>query len=377
MTFNNIYENKKVFVTGHTGFKGSWLCEWLLKLNAKITGFSLDIPTKPSHFELTGLGARIERDIRGDIREFNKVNEVITACNPDFIFHLAAQPIVRMAFIKPLDTVLTNFVGTLNVLEAIRCLQKDCVAIMITTDKVYENKEWYHSYREPDELGGIDPYSASKVCAEAIISSYFRSFFKNDLLNSRKPCKAVTSVRAGNVIGGGDWALDRIVPDCIRNLTNNECIPIRNKFSNRPWQHVLEPLSGYLLLGSQLYSIMNSNVKSDLQERLIDICSPFNFGPAISSNRTVIELVQEMLKYWPGNWIDQSDPNAPHEASKLNLTIDKAFHLLGWKPNWHFERTIKETVDWYYNAAKSKFNSESIRAFTQKQIDDYSSTISY
>ena len=377
MTFKNIYADKKVFVTGHTGFKGSWLCEWLLKLNAKITGFSLDIPTKPSHFELTGLGARIERDIRGDIREFKKVNEAITACNPDFIFHLAAQPIVRMAFIKPLDTVLTNFIGTLNVLEAIRCLEKECIAIMITTDKVYENKEWYHSYREPDELGGIDPYSASKVCAEAIISSYFRSFFRDGLLNSRKPCKAVTSVRAGNVIGGGDWALDRIVPDCIRNLTNNECIPIRNKFSSRPWQHVLEPLSGYLLLGSQLYSIMNSCVNNDSQERLINVCSPFNFGPALSSNRTVIELVQEMLKHWPGKWIDQNDPNAPHEAGKLNLAVDKAFHILGWQPNWRFERTIKETVDWYYNAVKNKFNSESIRAFTQKQIDDYSSTISY
>jgi CDP-glucose 4,6-dehydratase len=378
MQFKNVYANKKVFVTGHTGFKGSWLCEWLLKLNAKITGFSLEPHTKPSHFELTELSARISKDIRGDVRDLNKVKEAITDCNPDFIFHLAAQPIVRMAFKEPYDTVLTNFVGTLNILEAIRDLKKECIVIMITTDKVYENKELCHSYREPDELGGIDPYSASKSCAETIISSYFRSFFKKDLLSGQKPCKAITSVRAGNVIGGGDWALDRIVPDCIRSLEKGEDIPVRNKTSTRPWQHVLEPLSGYLLLGSQLYSIMNtySNNK-DLHNNLLNICSPFNFGPSLSSNRTVLELIKEMFKYWPGNWIDKSDLNAPHEAGKLNLTVDKAFHFLGWQPNWQFDRTIKETVDWYHNAVNNKYNSKFVRDFTIKQIDDYSSTILY
>ncbi|MFH0774959.1 MAG: CDP-glucose 4,6-dehydratase [bacterium] len=376
MQFNNVYENKSVFITGHTGFKGSWIAEWLLKLKAKITGFSLDPPTKPSHFALTELSERIANDIRGDIRDYDSVRRAIFDCKPDFIFHLAAQPIVRKAFKEPLDTVLTNFVGTLNILESIRELQKDCVAIMITTDKVYENREWYHSYREPDELGGIDPYSASKACAETIILSYFRSFFRSNLLNNRHPRKAVTSVRAGNVIGGGDWGLDRIVPDCIRNLEKGEKIPVRNRTSTRPWQHVLEPLSGYLLLGSRLYSEMNSSEMNSI-ECLKLICSPFNFGPSLASNRTVLEIVQEALKHWPGNWEDRIEANAPHEAGKLNLTVDKAFHLLGWQPNWDFNRTVKETISWYRNAFESKYDKALIREYTQNQIDFYSSTILY
>lgn len=377
MNFDGIYENKKVLVTGHTGFKGSWLCEWLLKLGARITGLSLDPPTKPSHFEITKLGERIENDIRCDVRDFEKVKKSIVHCRPDFIFHLAAQPIVRLAFKEPLETVMTNFTGTLNILEAIRTLDNDCVAIMITTDKVYENKEWYNAYREPDELGGIDPYSASKACAETMISSYFRSFFKNDLIQGIKPRKAVTSVRAGNVIGGGDWALDRIVPDCVRSLENGMVIPVRNKMSTRPWQHVLEPLSGYLLLGSKLYSMIHSNGRLGYKTDITSICTPFNFGPTLSSNRTVLELVRELMKHWPGNWEDKSDPNAPHEAGKLNLTIDKAFHLLGWQPNWDFELTIRETVAWYRNAVDSHYDSTAVLEYTQNQIDFYSSTLKY
>ena len=377
MNFQNIYENKRVFVTGHTGFKGSWLCEWLLKLGARVTGFSLEPPTKPSHFDLIKLGKRIEKDVRADVRNLKEVTKSIADCKPDFIFHLAAQPIVRLSFNAPLDTVMTNFVGTLNILEAIRLLESECIAILITTDKVYENREWHHSYREPDELGGIDPYSASKACAEIIISSYFRSFFKSDLLKSLRPRKAVTSVRAGNVIGGGDWATDRIVPDCIRSLEKGEAIPVRNKTSTRSWQHVLEPLSGYLLLGARLSSIMQSTNSHDYEESLKTICSPFNFGPSLSSNRSVLELVNEMTKYWPGKWEDKSDPHAPHEAGKLNLSADKAFHLLGWKPNWDFEQTIKETVSWYQNAVKTNYDGDAVRGHTQRQIDTYSSTITY
>jgi CDP-glucose 4,6-dehydratase len=376
MQFNEVYKNKTVFITGHTGFKGSWLSEWLLKLNAKITGFSLDPPTNPSHFELTGLSKRIENDIRGDIHDYNTLKHAILESKPDFIFHLAAQPIVSLAYKEPLDTVLTNFVGTLNVLESLRDLQKECVAIMITTDKVYENREWYHSYREPDKLGGIDPYSASKACAEIIIASYFNSYFQNDLFTKNSLRKAIAIVRAGNVIGGGDWALDRIVPDCIRSLEKGCRIPIRNKTSTRPWQHVLEPLYGYLLLGAHIFTEMNSDDDDHHpQDILKSICSPFNFGPLLSSNRTILELVQEIFKYWPGSWEDMHDVNAPHEAGKLNLNADKAFHLLGWCPIWDFKTTVKETISWYRNAYETKYDREAITSFTQKQIDAYAAAI--
>lgn len=377
MLFENIYSDKKVFVTGHTGFKGSWLCEWLLKLNSCVTGFSLvEPPSSPSLFDMLGLSNRIDKDIRGDIIDFNLIKNEILQAQPDFIFHLAAQPIVRKAFENPLYTIETNALGTANVLESIRFLQKNCVAIMITTDKVYENREWCQSYREPDELGGIDPYSSSKACAELLISSYFRSFFKPDLLSGKGNLKALTSVRAGNVIGGGDWAEDRIVPDSMRSLEKGHKIPIRNKVSTRPWQHVLEPLSGYLLLASKLFGLLESKNASE-REFLIDICTPFNFGPTLTSNKSVLDLVSEILKHWPGDWQDMSEPNAPHEAGKLNLTVDKAFHKLRWQPNWNFERTVFETVCWYKNAFKNKEEPDTIRTFTQKQIDDYSSTIDY
>jgi CDP-glucose 4,6-dehydratase len=241
--------------------------------------------------------------------------------------------------------------GTIHVLEALRQLDKPCAAVMVTTDKCYENREWLHGYREEDPLGGHDPYSSSKAACEIAISSWRRSFFQNH------PVK-IASARAGNVIGGGDWAADRIVPDCIRSLKNSAAIPVRNKTATRPWQHVLEPLSGYLLLASQLTT-------SSFSPGTLD--SAFNFGPHLSANRTVADVVSEALKNWPGEWIDQSNPNAPHEAGKLSLTTDKAFHLLGWQPRWNFETTIQKTVEWY----RAMHEGANPAELTQRQIKEY------
>ena len=372
MPFDDVYRGKTAVVTGHTGFKGSWLCEWLLQLGCKVIGFALEPPTDPSHYALTNLSKRLFKDIRDDVRNHDKLRSVMSGYHPDFVFHLAAQPIVRLSFEIPRETIETNIMGAYNVLEAIRYMRKDCIAILITTDKVYENRDWIHSYREIDTLGGYEPYSASKACAEIIVSSFFRTYFKSNLLGSKTPAVAVASVRAGNVIGGGDWAKYRIVPDSIRSLERNEKVPVRNKTSTRPWQHVLQPLSGYLLLASEIYKALHANDTVDL-ERVELLCSPFNFGPDLSSNRTVMDLVNEIFRYWPGEIEDKSDPNAPHEASKLNLTIDKAFHYLGWRPQWNFETTVQKTVEWYKSALARKTEAEYIRSLTLGQIMEYAS----
>jgi CDP-glucose 4,6-dehydratase len=240
--------------------------------------------------------------------------------------------------------------GTIHVLEALRHLDKPCAAVMVTTDKCYENREWLHGYREDDPLGGHDPYSSSKAACELAIASWRRSFFQNH------PVK-IASARAGNVIGGGDWAADRIVPDCIRALQAGKEIAVRNKTATRPWQHVLEPLSGYLALAAGLYTSENPE----------PLCSAFNFGPLLNANRTVSDVVSEALKHWPGEWIDQSDPNAPHEAGKLNLTTEKAFHLLGWQPQWDFETAVQKTVEWYRAMHEGADPAE----LTQRQIKEY------
>jgi CDP-glucose 4,6-dehydratase len=334
MAFSDIYRGKRVLITGHTGFKGAWLAEWLLDLGAEVTGFALPPPTTPSLFEQLGLAARL-RHVEGDVRDLGAVRHVVEGARPDFVFHLAAQPLVRLSYDQPVETYATNVMGTVNVLEAIRLAARPCVVVAITTDKCYENKEWVHSYREEDPMGGHDPYSSSKGAAELVICAYRRSYF-----SSPNSSVKLASARAGNVIGGGDWALDRIVPDCIRALHRGEPIPVRNKIATRPWQHVLEPLSGYLWLGACLFDARLSVFNSQLP-------SAFNFGPALTSNRTVAELVQEILKHWPGKWEDRSDPKAVHEAKLLNLTTDKAHHFLGWKPVWNFQQTIERTVAWY------------------------------
>jgi CDP-glucose 4,6-dehydratase len=355
MSLANTYRGKRVLLTGHTGFKGAWLAEWLLSLGAEVTGFALPSATTPSLFEQLGLASRLVH-IEGDVRDFAAVRAALDKARPDFVFHLAAQPLVRLSYDQPVETYATNVMGTVNVLEAVRLAARHCVVVAITTDKCYENKEWVQSYREEDPMGGYDPYSSSKGAAELVIASYRRSYFSA----SDSPVK-LASARAGNVIGGGDWALDRIVPDCIRALQRGETIPVRNKIATRPWQHVLEPLSGYLWLGACLHS-------SELTAFSSQLSSAFNFGPSLSSNRTVAELVQEILKHWPGEWADKSDPKAVHEAKLLNLATDKAHHFLGWAPAWPFAETLAQTVSWYRQAT---YASIDIHALTTSQIHTY------
>lgn len=358
MSFADTFRGKRVLVTGHTGFKGSWLCEWLLGLGARVTGYALPPATGPSLFDQLGLAGRLDH-VEGDVRDLAAVRRVVETTAPDFVFHLAAQPLVRLSYDQPVETYATNVMGTVHLLEALRHLRKACAVVVVTTDKCYENREWVHSYREEDPMGGYDPYSSSKGAAELVVSAYRRSFF----VAADSPIR-VASARAGNVIGGGDWALDRIVPDCVRSLQRGDVIPVRNKVATRPWQHVLEPLSGYLWLGACLSSPPLSAFSSQL-------VSAFNFGPALSSNCTVKQLVEEFLKHWPGTWEDKSDPQAVHEAKLLNLATDKAHHFLGWDPVWDFPQAIAATARWYREVVASP---RAVVALTQEQIAGYTRT---
>ena len=335
MPFGNLYRGKRVLVTGHTGFKGSWLCEWLLLLGANVTGYSIDVPTTPALFEQLGLTSRL-RDCRGDVRDSAALAALVNNCKPHFVFHLAAQPLVRLSYEKPVETWQVNVIGTVNLMEALRTLEQPCAALMITTDKCYENREWVHGYREEDRLGGHDPYSSSKAACEIAISAWQKSFFKHHPVR-------IASARAGNVIGGGDWAQDRIVPDSIRALSQGSPIPVRNPSATRPWQHVLEPLSGYLWLAACLAA-------PHLSSNGTALCSPFNFGPGHDANRTVGELVSTLLHTWPGKWLDGSSPGAPHEAGMLHLSTDKALSFLQWRSVWNFDQTIARTASWYRQA---------------------------
>ncbi len=358
MSFGNSYRGKRVFLTGHTGFKGAWMAEWLLSLGAEVTGFALQPTTNPSLFDQLRLRSRL-RHIEADVRDLAAVRAALDATRPDFVFHLAAQPLVRLSYEQPVETYATNVMGTVNVLEAVRLANRRCAVVCITTDKCYENKEWVHSYREEDPMGGYDPYSSSKGAAELVIAAYRRSYF-----SSPDSLIKLASARAGNVIGGGDWALDRIVPDCVRALRAGVVIPVRNKIATRPWQHVLEPLSGYLWLGACLANPSLSQFPGHLD-------SNFNFGPALTSNRTVAELVQEILKHWRGSWEDRSDPQAVHEAKLLNLATDKAHHFLGWSPVWPFAETIEKTISWYREANDSDCD---LRLLTTDQTSLYAET---
>jgi CDP-glucose 4,6-dehydratase len=340
--FGNIYARKKVVVTGHTGFKGTWLSEWLLWLGAELTGYSIDCEER-SLFTQLKLAQRVD-DVRGDVRDLHAVTNLISDLRPDFVFHLAAQPLVRHSYLDPVGTFTTNVTGSVNVMEAIRLAANPCAVVMITTDKCYDNRETSHAYSETDPLGGHDPYSASKAAAEIAIDSYRKSFFSNDSTAR----VALASARAGNVIGGGDWATDRLVPDCIRALQRHEKAAVRNKNATRPWQHVLEPLSGYLTLGAALWQVLDPATGDRMHPE--EVCSAFNFGPNPESNRTVADMVDEVFKHWPGQWIDKSDNNAPHEAGLLNLKIEKANRILAWRPVWEFEEAVARTVSWYRGA---------------------------
>jgi CDP-glucose 4,6-dehydratase len=325
---------RRVLLTGHTGFKGSWLAFWLLDMGADVTGLALEPDPSPNLFRNLGLADRLNHQI-GDIRNPATLRLAVEACHPEVVLHLAAQPLVRRSYGEPVSTWETNVMGTIHLLEALRPLTEPCTAVLITTDKVYRNNEWLYGYRENDPLGGHDPYSSSKAAAELAISSWRSSFCGGQ--SHQTPHLRIASARAGNVIGGGDWAPDRIVPDAMRALADARPIGVRNPGATRPWQHVLEPLGGYLHLAERLASAAEP----------APLSSAFNFGPQLEANRSVRELVEESLRHWPGNWLDQSDPCSPHEANLLNLVIDKAYHQLGWSPRWTFTTTIERTVHWY------------------------------
>ena len=330
-----------------------------------MVGYATEPPSEPSLFEALGLSERIQEDNRADVRDYETLHSSLERTQPDYVFHLAAQPLVRQSFADPVETIHTNVNGTLNLLEALRQLGRACTVVCITTDKVYRNEEWLYAYRELDPLGGFDPYSASKACADILTNSYQQSFFAASAAG--EAAINVATARGGNVIGGGDWAKDRIVPDCMRALAAGETIQVRNRHATRPWQHVLELLSGYLSLGAATQAAADAG---DI-ERLAELCSAYNFGPQLDSNRSVKVLVEAILNEWPGDWQDFSEENPPHEAGKLNLTIDKAYHSLGWSPRWRFKETIAQTVAWYRSYYEAEPSPESVQRLTRLQIEQY------
>ncbi|MCY3005759.1 MAG: CDP-glucose 4,6-dehydratase [Planctomycetota bacterium] len=354
--FHDLFEGKNVFITGHNGFKGSWLTAWLVALGAKVFGYSLEPQSHEVLFDQLRLASSIKCDGHGDVRDSRSLTQAILSTQPDFVFHLAAQPLVRASYRKPRETFETNVLGTVNLLEALVGYSKPCSVVIVTTDKCYQNKEWLHAYREEDPMGGYDPYSASKGCAELVTAAYRSSFFSGADSSVR-----VASARAGNVIGGGDWAPERIVPDIVRSVMSGTPVSVRNRLATRPWQHVLEPISGYLWLASQLAQPKNCGYDTEL------LCSAFNFGPQLESNRSVCQLVESFLNHTGGTWIDASNLSEPHEASRLNLAIDKAYHILGWKPTWTFESCIEKTATWY-QAVQAGLDPQAV---TQECIERY------
>jgi CDP-glucose 4,6-dehydratase len=351
------YKGKKVLITGHTGFKGSWMSLWLAKVGATVYGYSMPPPGIPSLFEKLSLKETLNHQ-QADIRDLDSLTSAVQRIQPDIIFHLAAQSLVGEGYVAPIETMQVNVMGTANVLEAVRRNGMATAIVVVTSDKCYRNKEWTYGYREVDELGGDDPYSASKGAAELMVHSWRNSFFHPSSMHSHGV--RLASVRAGNVIGGGDYAQARIVPDCIRYLEAGESIVVRNPSHTRPWQHVLEPLSGYLVLGSKL-----------LNDTKGEYCEAFNFGPNVNSNRSVKDLVDEVISCWgSGSWNHMKIENAVHETILLHVSSDKAFHKLGWEPRWDFKETIFNTVDWYKQAGTMSSSSE-LNDFTLSQIGKF------
>jgi CDP-glucose 4,6-dehydratase len=328
--FLDVFRGKRVIVTGHTGFKGSWLSLWLARLGANVCGVALPPPTAPAMFDLCGVAEDVDSRM-GDIRDLESLKSLFGSVRPDVVLHLAAQAIVRRSYADPIETVTTNVVGTANVLEAVRSLDSPCAVVIVSSDKCYENHEWIWGYRENDPMGGHDPYSMSKGATELVTASWRRSFFPE-----RGPVK-LASARAGNVIGGGDWAADRIVPDCIRAFSIGECVELRNPLATRPWQHVLEPLGGYLLLAARL-----------LSPDAAHYCSGWNFGPHSDDVRPVEDVVRLMAAEWGAgaNWTTTPGPH-PKEAALLALNCDKAAGLLAWRPTWRLEDLVRNTARWY------------------------------
>jgi CDP-glucose 4,6-dehydratase len=357
--FAGVYEGKKVLITGHTGFKGSWLTTWLLKLGAKVCGVSNEIPTNPSMFVELGLEKLIDHHFC-DIRDLSKLKGIFLSYEPDFVFHLAAQPIVSVSYEDPLETISTNVMGTASVLECLRLLENDCVSVLITSDKCYENIEWEWGYKETDHLGGKDIYSGSKGAAEVIIHAYQNSFFSS----SQKNVKLATG-RAGNVIGGGDWAKDRIVVDCMTKWSKGDTVELRSPQATRPWQHVLEPLSGYMALGAKLFLTSYEDAASIHGES-------FNFGPKSEQARTVLDLLHDLSLSW--QFDDDFTPytitdNIPfHEAGLLKLNCDKALFHLKWEANLNYQECVGLVSKWYFNFYNVQCD---MFALTTEQIEFY------
>lgn len=357
MNYNHLshyYQGKKVFLTGHTGFKGSWLLQWLYLLRAEVAGYALEPETEHDLYRVIG-GDSFCRSIIGDVRDKERLQKALIDFEPDFVFHLAAQPLVRLSYQIPSETFAVNAIGTAHLLDAVRLLEKPCTVICITTDKVYENKEWPYPYRETDRLGGYDPYSASKACAELVIDSYRNCFFNPKDYPIHQ--KSLASARAGNVIGGGDWAKDRIIPDIVRSLNEGEPIQVRNPAAVRPWQHVLEPLGGYLHLGAKM---ANDPLR---------FAGSWNFGPVAEDNLTVEKLVKTAVSVWGKGKYEKLELHGTlHETSLLKLDISKAVNDLGWKPKLSAHSAIVKTLEWYECYF---FNPEHSVELIEKTIKEY------
>ncbi|MBL0057114.1 MAG: CDP-glucose 4,6-dehydratase [Chitinophagaceae bacterium] len=350
-SFPTYYSGKKVFVTGHTGFKGAWFITWLHQLGATVKGYALAPEGEENLFDTVRPHIQCESVI-ANILDKDQLNKAVREFQPDIIFHLAAQALVRRSYAIPAETFAVNAVGTANLLEAVAQMPGKCTVIVITTDKVYENKETDYHYTENDVLGGYDPYSASKAATEIVVSSFRNSFFHPDKYAVHQ--KAIASVRAGNVIGGGDWSTDRIIPDIIRSLSAGQPVAVRNPKAVRPWQHVLEPLSGYL----QAAMVLDGDVQT--------YSGAYNFGPLPDDHLPVKDLVETAIQCWgSGTWEDRSDPDQPHEAGLLKLSIEKAGKMLNWHPKLNSREAIEWTINWYRQSAEDRFN------YTQQQIKNY------
>jgi CDP-glucose 4,6-dehydratase len=346
----DFWKNKKVFITGHTGFKGGWLSLWLQSLGANVKGYSLVPPTQPSLFEVAGVAANMQSEI-GDIRNLEQLVKSVVEFAPDIIFHMAAQPIVRLSYSDPVQTYTTNVTGTVHMLEAARQCKGLKAFISVTSDKCYENKEWEWGYRETEPMGGFDPYSSSKACAELVTSAYRNSFF------SAQGSAAIASARAGNVIGGGDWAMDRLIPDILKAFDRSEPVVARNPSSIRPWQHVLEPLSGYLLLAQYVYDHGTAYAEA------------WNFGPSEEDAKPVNWILDEMIKSFGENasWKVDTEQNNPHEAHYLKLDCSKARYRLGWQPTWDLQQTISRIVNWH----QAWKRGDDMHAYCLREIKEY------
>jgi CDP-glucose 4,6-dehydratase len=348
----DFWRGKRVFLTGHTGFKGSWLSLWLQSMGAQLQGLALDPPTTPNLFTEARVGAGMASTI-GDIRDLATVQQAMAAFQPDIVLHMAAQPLVRLSYVEPVETYATNVMGTVHVLEAARRAGSVRVIVNVTTDKCYENKEWFWGYREDEPMGGYDPYSNSKGCSELVTSAYRRSFFQKEGI-------ALASGRAGNVIGGGDWAADRLVPDILRAFERQQPVVIRNPHSTRPWQHVLEPLSGYLTLAEQLWEHGQAYAEG------------WNFGPTDDDARPVQWIVERLVQAWGegARWqLDGADH--PHEAGYLKLDISKAKHRLGWRPSWHLDTALDKIVQWH----QAWLAQQDVQALCLAQIQQYTAAM--